>query len=489
MKAGFFRSREDFVQQREVGYRRLPFRFMRWADNRVFLSNDAGEWTFVGADVFDAFVTGKLQRDSVAYADLKGKHMLADSASPLPLHLLATKYRTKQSFLDGFTSLHMFVTTLRCDHSCPYCQVSRVSEDRSRFDMSAETAARAVDWVFRSPSPAIKIEFQGGESLLNFERIRQVVGLVEERNQQEQRDVQFVIATNLALITDEILAFCADHSILLSSSLDGPEPLHNQNRPRPGKDSHARFVANLSKSREVLGHDRIGALMTTTELSLQQPEAIVDEYVRLQFSSVFVRPISPYGFAVKTRFAYRYQVDAFLRFYKRALERIIYWNREGVPLVETYAQLILRKLLTPFPTGYVDLQSPAGVGISAIVYNYDGDVYASDEGRMLAEMGDLRFRLGNLISDDYAEVMGGEPLRTLIEESITASLPQCSDCAFLPFCGADPVYNWATQKDTVGHRPTSAFCRKHMALFTYLIGLLEGEDPYIRDLMVRWATT
>jgi hypothetical protein len=29
--------------------------------------------------------------------------------------------------------------------------------------------------------------------------------------------------------------------------------------------------------------------------------------------------------------------------------------------------------------GYVDLMSPAGIGIGAVVYNYDGHVYASDE--------------------------------------------------------------------------------------------------------------
>ena len=33
-----------------------------------------------------------------------------------------------------------------------------------------------------------------------------------------------------------------------------------------------------------------------------------------------------------------------------------------------------------------------------LVYNYDGDVYASDEGRMLAEMNDDTFKIGNVHS-------------------------------------------------------------------------------------------
>ena len=54
--------------------------------------------------------------------------------------------------------------------------------------------------------------------------------------------------------------------------------------------------------------------------------------------------------------------------------------------------------------------SPAGIGLGALVYNYDGDVYASDEGRMLAEMGDHTFRLGNCRSSSYADIMLSEQL-------------------------------------------------------------------------------
>jgi radical SAM protein with 4Fe4S-binding SPASM domain len=107
---------------------------------------------------------------------------------------------------------------------------------------------------------------------------------------------------------------------------------------------------------------------------------------------------------------------------------------------------------------------------------------------MLAEMGDTSFRLGNLNADDYMSIMGGSYLQQLIANTCTTALPQCSDCAFMPFCGSDPVFNWATQGDLVGHRPTSAFCRKHMALFRFLIDRLAQADEFERSLLVRWAT-
>src|SRR5204863_1552140 len=108
--------------------------------------------------------------------------------------------------------------------------------------------------------------------------------------------------------------------------------------------------------------------------------------------------------------------------------------RQGHEFIEVYTHLLLRRMLTPFPTGYVDLQSPAGAVISVVVYNYDADVYASDEARMLAEMGDRSFRLGNLHENTFEEVFGGEVARMLVASSCLETLPGCSQCAFAPYC-------------------------------------------------------
>ena len=100
---------------------------------------------------------------------MRSRHMIRAPGEALPVELLAVKLRTRKRRLAELTALHMFVVTLRCEHTCRYCQVSRQSTAESEFDMSEETAEAALELVFRSPSPQIKIEFQGGESLLNFD--------------------------------------------------------------------------------------------------------------------------------------------------------------------------------------------------------------------------------------------------------------------------------------------------------------------------------
>jgi uncharacterized protein len=107
--------------------------------------------------------------------------------------------------------------------------------------------------------------------------------------------------------------------------------------------------------------------------------------------------------------------------------------------MEVYAKLILTKILTPYTTGYVDLQSPTGAGISVLVYNYDGDCYASDESRMLAEMGDHTFRLGNVHQDTCATMVQSPAYQYLLSAACNEVLPGCADCAFQDYCGADPV--------------------------------------------------
>ena len=467
-------------------YRLLPFQFMQFDRDRKIVVNEVGEYLMLANDDFNLFVTHRLDQSSDTYFDLKGKHFLYDSEASAPFELLATKYRTKKAHLAGFTKLHIFVVSLRCEHSCHYCQVSRVSTNRSRYDMTEETARRALDLVFRSPADEIKIEFQGGEPLLNFERIAQIVENAEARSQVSGKSVEFVVTSNLALVTGEMLEYFRDHNVLISTSLDGPEFLHNANRPRPGNNSYELTIRNMQKAREVLGFDKVGALMTATRMSLQHPREIVDEYVNNGFQSIFLRNLSPYGFALKTARSIGYTVEEFLPFYREALDYIIEVNRKGINFVELYAQLILTRILTPFSTGYVDLQSPAGAGIGVAVYNYDGDVYASDESRMLAEMGDKQFRLGNVHADSYEQIFGGELLRTIVASSCVESIPGCADCAFQTFCGADPIFNYATQGDMVGHRPTNEFHQKNLFIIKHLLTLYHS-DPVIRRIFWAWV--
>lgn len=465
-------------------YSLLPFNFHRIASERYFCANLIGEHVFLSREELHRLVDGTLDRASGTYLDLKAKHFLYDSTSRVAIDLLALKFRTKQHRVAQFTALHIFVVTLRCDYTCQYCQVSRRMEDEGDFDMSMESAEAALDLVFMSPAQSVKIEFQGGEPLLNFDLIKFIVTRALEKNTDGFKNIQFVVTTNLSLLDDDVMDFCERHSVYISTSLDGPQSLHDKNRPKPGRDGFKTTVAGISRLRERLGPDTVSALMTTTAASIDMPCEIIDTYVELGLRSIFLRPLSPYGFAVKTKQAAKYNSERWLQFYKEGLEYILELNQAGYFLVEQYTRIILKKLFASENPGYVDLQSPAGLGISVIVYNYDGDVYASDEARMLREMGDEKFRLGSVHRNTYEEIFGADVLLDALEESLVESSPMCSECGYQTLCGSDPVYHYATQGDYVGKKPLSFFCHKNMGVITHILDLLQQPGP--RKTLESW---
>ena len=469
-------------------YQFLPFRFMRLF-GRTLLVNQGGQFLMLDNGDFARFAEGTLKANEEIFLDLKAKHFLTDGIMELPVEMLATKYRTKKAFLRSFTSLHMLVLTVRCNQRCKYCQVACERADTRRFDMQADTARKSVDLILQSPSPYIKIEFQGGEPFLNFDVLRLAVEYAKELNADIKKHLEFVVCTNLSDVNKDQLGYCKEHGINISTSLDGPQALHDLCRPMEnGEGSYARLMAGLELAREIVGPDRISALMTATRASLGQFPRIVDEYVANGFTSIFFRSLNPYGRAISGRAELGYPVEEFVRSYQEGLDYIVELNLRGIWFVEDYAALLLTRILTPFGTGFVDLQSPSGAGIACAIYDYDGNVYVSDEGRMLARNGDKKFLMGNVNQHNYRSLFTGDVIRRTVESSCVECLPRCSDCAFNIWCGADPVRNYATRGDLVVHKPSDDFCHRNMAIIRHLLEKVVHGNDDTQDVLWSWIT-
>ena len=484
-----FKPFDFYGSSSDESYYLLPFKFQRISTEREVLVNKVGDFIIVPSGTAEKIILRKisLQIDEELYGDLIANFFITEQQIPPLLNVLATRYRTKKSFLDYFTALHIFVLTLRCEHTCHYCQVSRVSEDKSAFDMQERHIDKGIEFMMKSPNPHVTMEFQGGESLLAFEKVTYAIEKAKEAALQHNKEITFVICSNLAPLTDEILEYCLENNVLISTSLDGPAFIHNQNRHRTDKNSYELAVAGIKNARKILGNDKVSALLTTSTLSLNYATEIVDEYYSLGFKSIFLRPISPYGFATKNEKKNKYDTSLFLEFYKKGLDKILEYNLEGHYFREEYATIILKKMLTPFPVGYVDLQSPAGMINNVIVFNYDGKVYATDEARMLAEMKDYTFQLGDLDISSYNDIFYGNKARHFSEAWTNESLPGCSECAFQAYCGADLVFNYATQGDIFGYRPTSSFCQRNMEIINHLFILMDTR-PGIANVFRNWIT-
>ena len=476
-------------QAQTGNYETLPFRYGRLPclPAQVLVTSPVGEYLFLSEDDFRKLADFNLDRSTNLYRNLRNRQIVCDSERGPFLQGLEAQQRTRKHFVDEDPALHIFVLTLRCDHRCHYCQVTPRRASERGFDMDDADAAAALDRVFECRADVLTIEFQGGESALSFSRLRRIVESATARAKKTGRRVRFVMATTLHLMTDDMLAFCRDHHIELSTSLDGPRHVHNANRPNLTRDSFERTIEGINRARAICGHERVAALATITRHSLPHPREIVDTYTMLGFGSIALRPVSPFGFAVKTQHRLGCTTDEYLRFYREALNHIIEVNLAGKVIEESYATLLLTRILTPFPTSYVDLQSPAAAGRSVLVYNYDGGVYVSDEGRMMSEMGDDRFRMGS-VHDSLEKLRASDAMSIINDAGNAERFPVCSDCVFVPYCGADPVFHVATQGDPIGHRPTSEFCQRHTGLFHILFEFLAAGDSDALRVLLSWMT-
>ncbi len=467
-----------------------PFRF-RQVGERTLLTNDAGEHVFLKATEFSAFLQGELPADSPRRRELLGKHFVnSDRAQDE----IVSRFARRKAFCGVGPYLHVLVTTLRCNQACVYCHASRTGMASEAYDMSAETAGRAVEVAFQSPAPSLTFEFQGGEPLANFPVVRHVVERARDLNRAAGKVLQFSLVSNLSLMDDEKLAFILDHGIQVCASLDGPRDLHDANRPFAGGSAHAdtvRWMERINEGYVALGLDpelyHVEALLTVTRRSLGRAHDIVDEYVRRGLRAIFVRPLNPFGFADRTWSQIGYDTDEFLRFHREVLDYALELNRTGTQILERLSAIFLAKILGRDDPNYLDIRSPCGAGIGQIAYNHEGSVFCCDEGRMVHQMGDPLFRIGHLARDGYGDIVESDVVRSLAAASTLEALPGCSDCVYLPYCGTCPIYNYRTQGNIFGRAPDNERCRLNMGVLDDLFGRMGRGDSELDALFRRWV--
>jgi len=465
-------------------YKLLPFTFRYLATiDKVLLSNINGNFCFLDdMSQLDNLVKNDFDKiDKDVLDRLLANNLIAEEDElDSKINLMATNYATSINETLYGSLLILIIPTLRCDHDCGYCQVSRVSPTASGYDASFNDIGLIISHLKKIDTPSLKIEFQGGEPLLNKAYIKQFYNLAIKKLGSE---TCFVVCSALGPLDSDFIGWCKGKNITFSTSLDGIEKTHIKNRVAKEFNSYQNTVKGIRYIQKELGYDKVNALATVTRESLLNPHGLIDEYVDLGFENVFLRPLSPLGFAYKNQ-GIEYTPEMYMDFYKKCMEHIFEINRTK-PFSEETAVIYLKKILFPTLSGYVDLQSPSGLLLNALVFNYDGNVFGSDETRMLWEMtGNPELVAGN-IKSEILNPINDVSINLLADTFLTCS-PGCEDCAYQSYCGADPLYHLATQGDHVGDKAVSDYCKLQRYLFDYFFELLN--DVKKREVILKWLT-
>ena len=450
--------------------------------NQMLLTNDLGKYVFVSQEDFKRIIGKAIDEESELYEKLKRKKFIYD-ASDLE-YSLKNRYELREikGHMNAATSLHIFVVTTLCNMSCIYCQANNGVEC-SYLVMDKTMAERAVDIALQSPEQSLTFEFQGGEPLTNFNVIRHIVEYAEEH--KSHHFITYTVVTNLTLLTDEILDFFIRYNFGISTSLDGNEVVHNNNRFLvDGCGTFHQVVESVKRVRNA--GLQVGAIETTTRFSLQYPREIVKAYVNLGFNDIFIRPLTPLGKAAKHWDEIGYTSQDFLKFYRTALDELIEINKKGYFIKENHASILLRRINGDF-LNYMELRSPCGAGVGQLAYYADGDIFTCDEGRMLHEMGQSTFRLGNVYSSNYTDLIENGVCKTVCASSILESIPTCCDCVYQPYCGTCPVVNYAMRGDVLEKQPRGYRCRIYSGILDYLFSEFYENNDETMNILKSWS--
>lgn len=123
--------------------------------------------------------------------------------------------------------------TRKCNFNCRYCLYNN-SHDFERqheeINMPWDIAQKSIEYLYfhSFDSKTIGISFYGGEPLMNFSLIKQIVDY--SKKIFFSKKITFRMTTNASLFTDEIINFVVNNKFNIAISFDGPEQIQNKHR-------------------------------------------------------------------------------------------------------------------------------------------------------------------------------------------------------------------------------------------------------------------
>lgn len=347
---------------------------------------------------------------------------------PSPADHQLSHWSTRKTFHPGSLPMHMAVTVLdldttkNCNLRCGYCFKSEhVHPGASR--MNLDTAVAAIDWLMAASYSATElwVNLFGGEPLLQFPLIKQLVPYAKRRAAAHGKTIQFGCTTNLTLIDPEIAAFFREWGMGWHCSIDGPPEVQDTQRPGVGG---AKSSEKAERGAALVLKDRPGAMARAT----LTPALVGSMYKStLYFES---KGFSSMGFAIADENDW---TDSDLEEFDRQLGVIREhvrdnWYRKGVDREFGSFDYIIRAHLSGEQT-----EQQCGVGRGMVLIDEHGDIWPCHrfDGADLDSGGNGAWRMGNIFEGTFNHMMH---LAFLDKDRWAAYKPGCSLCPMQKIC-------------------------------------------------------
>ncbi|MBU3195745.1 thioether cross-link-forming SCIFF peptide maturase [Clostridium algidicarnis] len=137
-----------------------------------------------------------------------------------------------------------------CNLRCKYCFADEGEYKGARKTMSAKVGKKAIDFVIEKSGPRknIEVDLFGGEPLMAFEIIKEIVDYAKEQEKVYNKNIRFTMTTNATLLNDEIIEYLDKNMVNIILSIDGRESVNDAVRVRrDGSGTQKSILPKIKK--------------------------------------------------------------------------------------------------------------------------------------------------------------------------------------------------------------------------------------------------
>ena len=336
---------------------------------------------------------------------------------------IAGQLKEKTSGVVKALCLHVAHT---CNLNCSYCFASQGKYHGDRAVMSFEVGKQALDFLIENSKGRrnLEVDFFGGEPLMNFDVVKQLVAYARSREKECGKNFRFTLTTNGVLIDDDVIDFANREMSNVVLSLDGRKEVHDRFRvDHAGNGSWERIVPKfqqLVKAREGKNYYMRGTFTHANPDFLKDIQTMLDlGFTELSMEPVVCAPDDPSALTAQ-------DLPIVLDQYEKLAELMLERHREGKPFTFYHYMIDLKG----GPCIYKRV-SGCGSGTEYMAVTPWGDLYPCHQ-----FVGEEAFKLG----DVFHGVTNTEVQKQFADCNVY-SRPECADCWAKLYCSGGCAAN------------------------------------------------
>lgn len=347
-----------------------------------------------------------------------GKLFAKDTFEPM-----AGKLKQKSAGVIKALCLHVAHT---CNLNCSYCFASQGKYHGDRALMSLDVGKRALDFLIENSGPRrnLEVDFFGGEPLMNWDVVKQLVGYARKREKEAGKNFRFTLTTNGMLIDDDVIDFSNREMSNVVLSLDGRKEIHDRLRvDYAGNGSYDRIVP---KFQEFVKRRGDGDYYMRGTFTHANPDFLNDIKVMLDlgFDKLSMEPVvcAPGDEAALTE----QDLPVVFEQYEKLAELMLEREKAGKPF--TFYHYMID--LTGGPCIYKRI-SGCGSGTEYMAVTPWGDLYPCHQ-----FVGEEKYKLG--------DIWNGVTAKGVQDEFACCNVytrPDCADCWAKLYCSGGCAAN------------------------------------------------